>query len=114
MRKLAFSVGLILLIAFSVFSPLQILKIENVNAQVTVPKTYVQTVNDPGINSPYAWENFTTGLDPDSLALINNGSDSCFTGYCKRVGADEWGDCIAGRDIILISIVTAWIGTTKS
>jgi predicted esterase len=65
-----FSVGLILLIAFSVFSPLQILKIGNVNAQVTVPKTYVQTVNDPGIDSSYAWENFTTGLDPDSYAHV--------------------------------------------
>jgi hypothetical protein len=70
MHKLAFSVGLILLIAFSVFSPLQIMKIETANAQVTVPKTYVQTVNDPYIKSPYAWENFTTGLDPDSYSHV--------------------------------------------
>ncbi|MCJ7481792.1 MAG: hypothetical protein MUO31_02380 [Thermodesulfovibrionales bacterium] len=95
MRKLTFSVGLILLIAFSIFSPLQILKIESANAQVTVPKTYVQTVNDPYIDHTDAWDNFTVGLDPDSLALINNGSDSSFTAYCKRVGTDAWGDCIA-------------------
>jgi hypothetical protein len=95
MHKLAFSIGLILVIAFSVFSPLQILKIETVNAQVTVPKTYIQTVNDPYIDHTDAWDNFTVGLDPDSLALINNGSDSSFTAYCKRVGTDEWGDCIA-------------------
>lgn len=55
----------------------------------------VECVNDGGIIHTDAWENFTTGLDPDSLALVNNGSDSCFTAYCKRVGADEWGDCIA-------------------
>jgi hypothetical protein len=67
MRKLAFSVGLILLIALSVFSSLEV---KVANAQVTVPKTYVQTVNDPYINSPYAWENFTTGLDPDSYAHV--------------------------------------------
>ena len=94
MHKLTFSIGLILLMAFSVFSPLQILKIENANAQVTVPKTYIQTVNDWDINSTYAWDNFTTGLDPDALALVNNGSDSCFTAYTKRVGADAWGDSI--------------------
>lgn len=76
MHKLTFSIGLILLIAFSVFSPLQILKIESVNAQVTVPKTYVQTVNDPSFTSPYAWENFTTGLDPDSFAHVPGVDDS--------------------------------------
>jgi hypothetical protein len=75
MRKLLFSVGLILLIAFSVFSPLQIMKIESVNAQVTVPKNYIQTVNDPYILHPEAWENFTTGLDPDSYAHIPGGPE---------------------------------------
>jgi hypothetical protein len=70
MRKLAFSVGLTVIILFAMFSSLQILKIENVNAQVTVPKTYIQTINDPYINSPYAWENFTTGLDPDSYTHV--------------------------------------------
>lgn len=95
MHKLAFSIGLIILIALSVFSPLQIMKIESVNAQVTVPKNYIQTVNDPYIDHTDAWDNFTVGLDPDSLALINNGSDGRYTAYCKRVGADEWGDCIA-------------------
>jgi hypothetical protein len=95
MHKVTFSVGLTVIILFAMFSSLQILRIENVNAQVTVPKTYIQTVNDPYIDHTDAWDNFTIGLDPDSYALINNGSDSSFTAYCKRVGADEWGDCIA-------------------
>ncbi|MCJ7482275.1 MAG: hypothetical protein MUO31_04855 [Thermodesulfovibrionales bacterium] len=76
MHKLTFSIGLILLITFSIFSPLQILKIESVNAQIQVPKTYIQTVNDPYISSSYAWENFTTGLDPDSYARVPGIDDS--------------------------------------
>jgi len=33
-------------------------------------KDYTEVINDFALNQPYAWENFTTGLDPDSYSII--------------------------------------------